>query len=85
MQRGGKGGVSFPTDGEIGVAEFVGHGVAIVWVSVPVQVFAWPEEPVEGDDGEVDEMGPAHAKLGVGSVEDSEESVEDGNVDRVCA
>ena len=85
MQRGGKGGVSFPTDGEIDVAEFVWHGVAMVWVSVPVQAFAWPEEPVEGNDGEVDEMCPAHAILGVGSVEGFEESGEDGNVDRVCA
>ena len=85
MQRGGKGRVSLATDGELDVAKLVGHCVAIVGVRVAEEVFAWPEEPMEGDDGKVDEVGPAHAKLGVVLVEDFEEGPEDGDVDGVCA
>ena len=43
------------TDGELDVAQLVGHSVAIVRVCVVEQIFARPEEPAEGDDGEVDD------------------------------
>ena len=56
MQRGGKGGVSSVCDGELDSTELVGHCVAVVGVRVVEEVFARPEEPVESNDGEVDEV-----------------------------
>ena len=86
MQRGGKGRVGCAIDGEMDVAQLIGCGVAVVGVDDgPVQVFARPEEPVEGGDHEVDEVGPAFAHCGVGSVVGGDEGLEDGDVDRVRA
>ena len=59
-------------------------GIAIFRVRVVEEVFARAEEPVESDDGKVDEVGPAHAKFWVVSVENGDQSLEDGDVDRVC-
>ena len=86
MQRGGKGGVGCAIDGEMDVAQLVGCGVAVVRVEgSPVKVFARPEEPEEGDDREVEEVRPALAHGGVGSVVGVDEGLEDGDVDWVRA
>ena len=86
MQRGGKGGVGCAIDGEMDVAQLVGRGVAVVRVEdFAVKAFARPEEPVEGGDREVEEVGPALAHRGVGSVVGVDEGLEDGDVDWVRA
>ena len=73
------------TDGELDVAQLAGHSVAVVRVGAAEEVLAGSEEPAEGDDGKVDDVGPAHAKLGSVAVEHFDEGPEDGDVDRVGA
>jgi hypothetical protein len=73
------------TNGELDVVQLVGHSVAVVRVCVAEEVFAGSEEPVEGDDGKVDDVGPAHAKLRVLAVEHFEEGLKDSDVDGVGA
>jgi hypothetical protein len=50
-----------------------------------VSVLRWAEEPVEGDDGEVDDMAVDLTVNGVVGVEDIEEFADDGDVGRVGA
>jgi hypothetical protein len=50
-----------------------------------VSVLRWAEEPVEGDDGEVDDMAVDLAVDGVVGVKDFEECADDGDVSRVGA
>jgi hypothetical protein len=53
-------------------------------VGVPgVSVLRWAEEPVEGNDGEVDDMAVDLAVDGVVGVEDIEEFADDSDVSRV--
>ena len=85
MQRGCKGGVDVAADGELDVAQLVGHCVSVFGVHGAVEVLARSEEPVESDDGKVDDVGPAHAKLRVLAVEHFDEGSKDGDVDRVGA
>jgi hypothetical protein len=67
------------------VSELIGYCVSIGRVCVVVEeIFARAEEPVESDDGEVDEMRPAHAKFWVVPVENVDQGLDDGDVVRVC-
>jgi hypothetical protein len=53
-------------------------------VGVPgVSVLRWAEEPVEGNDGEVDDMSVDLAVNGVVGVEDVEEFADDSDASRV--
>ena len=72
-------------DGELDVAQLVGHCVAVFGVQGAVEVLPRSEEPVECDDGQVDDVGPARVKLRVGVVEHFDEGLKDGDVDRVGA
>ena len=72
-------------DGELDVAQLVGRCVAVFGVHGAAEALARSEEPVECDDGKVNDMGPAHAKLRVITVEHFDEGSKDGDVDRVGA
>jgi hypothetical protein len=50
-----------------------------------VSVLRWAEEPVEGNDGEVDDMTVDLTLNGVGGVEDIEEFADDCDASRVGA
>jgi hypothetical protein len=61
-----------------------GEGLGARGVGVPtVGVLRWVEEPVEGNDGEVDNMTVGLALDGVFGIEDGEEFADDGDVGRV--
>ena len=85
MQRGCKGRVDVAADGELDVAQLVGHCVAVFGVQGAVEALARSEEPVECDDGQVNDVGPACAKLRVGAVKHFDEGSKDGDADRVGA
>jgi hypothetical protein len=71
-------------DGDASITE--GEGLGARGVGVPrVGVFRWAEEPVEGNDGEVDDMLVDLALDRIGSVKDREELVDDCDVSRVGA
>jgi hypothetical protein len=71
-------------DGDASITE--GEGLGARGVGVPrVGVFRWAEEPVEGNDGEVDDMTVDLALDRVRGIEDSEEFADDGNVGGVRA
>jgi hypothetical protein len=50
-----------------------------------LRVFGRPEEPVEGDDNEVEEMSVEGPVDGISGVEDVEGGADDGEVDRVSS
>jgi hypothetical protein len=77
-----RGGRAF--DGDAGSTE--GEGLGARGVGVPgVSVLRWAEEPVEGNDGEVDDMTVDLTVDRVGSVESSEEFADDCDVGRIGA
>jgi len=54
-------------------------------VGFGVEVFGWPEEPVEGNDAEEDDVVVEGSKFVVVDVKDVVEGAEDGDVGRVGA
>ena len=45
-----------------------------------VQVLSWPEEPIEGDNDEVDDVGVGNTIFGVFGVEGVDDGTNDGDV-----
>jgi hypothetical protein len=71
-------------DGDASIAKSEGLGAR--GVGVPrVSVLRWSEEPVEGNDGEVDDMAVDLALDWVCGIKDGEEFADDGDVGRVQA
>ena len=82
IQRRGRGGVDLAIDVEVDIHEAEGLGATVFQ---GVGVFSGSEEPEEGKDAEVDDMGVGLSPLGVFSVKGITEGDEDGGVDRVGA
>jgi hypothetical protein len=70
--------VDLPIHGEVDVAEEEGLTPGVR--GFRVEVFSWPEQPVEGDDGEEDDMVVERPKFWVAGVKDGCEGSEDGEV-----
>ena len=83
IQRCVDGIIHFSIHGEVDVPE--PEGLATGLFGFWVEVFSWPEEPVEGDDAEEDDMVVEGSKFVVINVKDVVEGSEDGDVGRVGA
>lgn len=73
--------VDLPIHGEVDVAEQ--KGLALGVRGFRVEVFSWPKGPVEGDDGEEDDMVVEGSKLWVVDIKDIGKCSEDGEVCRI--
>ncbi len=72
-------------DGQGDVTQAEGLGASVFGVGGALEVFGWPEEPVEGDDNEVHDVGVERAVLCVLEVESLLKATQDGKVGWVGA
>ena len=83
IQGRGQSGMDGAIYGEMDVSQLEGLGAGVG--TGGLCVFGRPEEPVEGDDNEVEEMSVEGPVDGISGVEDVEGGADDGEVDRVSS
>ena len=83
IQGRGQSGMDGAIDGKMDVSQLEGLGAGVG--TGGLCVFGRPEEPVEGDDNEVEEMSVEGPVDGISGVEDVEGGADDGEVDRVSS
>ena len=83
IQRCGQSGVDGAIDGQMDMSQLKGLGSGVF--ASGLSVFGGAEEPVEGDNDEVEEVSVKAATDGVIGVEDVESCADDGEVDRACS